>query len=159
MLRNGLKEDIHKFSFVPDLSDKNFAGTASGVSMRYKLFGLEQLVGQKEQWFREGLRQRLSCLNHFLKLKGAPDCDTGAVQIAFTRSLPVNDLEVSQTLMNYSDMVPRKLLLSQVPFVEDPDKALQMLDAEEAKRQKQQREMFAPESFRPGEEETEAKTE
>ena len=148
VLRNGLKEDIHKFSFVPDLSDKNFAGTASGVSMRYKLFGLEQLVGQKEQWFREGLRQRLSCLNHFLKLKGAPDCDTGAVQIAFTRSLPVNDLEVSQTLMNYSDMVPRKLLLSQVPFVEDPDKALQMLDAEEEERRRQQQELFTPGAFR-----------
>lgn len=148
VLRNGLKEDIHKFSFVPDLSDKNFAGTASGVSMRYKLFGLEQLVGQKEQWFREGLRQRLQCLNHFLKLKGAPDCDTGAVQIAFTRSLPVNDLEVSQTLMNYSDMVPRKLLLSQVPFVEDPDKALQMLDAEEEERRRQQQELFTPGAFR-----------
>ena len=55
--------------------------------------------------------------------------------------------------------MPRKLLLSQVPFVEDPAEAMEMMDAEEAKRQKQQREMFAPESFRPGEEETEAKTE
>lgn len=159
VLRNALKEDIHKFSFVPDLSDKNFAGTASGVSMRYKLFGLEQLVGQKEQWFREGLHGRLECLQCFLELKGAPVCDIRQVQIAFTRSLPVNDLEISQTLMNYADIVPRKLLLSQVPFVEDPAEAMEMMDAEEAKRQKQQREMFAPESFRPGEEEPEAKTE
>ena len=70
------------------------------------------------------------------------------MQIAFTRSLPVNDLEVSQTLMNYSDMVPRKLLLSQVPFVEDPDKALQMLDAEEEERRRQQQELFTPGAFR-----------
>ena len=148
VLRNGLKEDIHKFSFVPDLSDKNFAGTASGVSMRYKLFGLEQLVGQKEQWFREGLRQRLRCLNSFLKLKGAPDCDIRTIQIAFTRSLPVNELEISQMVANYQDLVPRKLLLSQVPFVEDPEKALDLLDAEEEERQKRQQEMFTSGAFR-----------
>ena len=65
VLRLSLKEDIHKLSFVPDMSDKEFAGNASGVAMRFKLLGLEQLTRIKERWFG-GLRQRLRLFAHFL---------------------------------------------------------------------------------------------
>lgn len=43
--------------------------------------------------------------------------------MVFTRSLPANDLEVSQTVMNYAGLVPKELLLTQVPFIEDAEKA------------------------------------
>lgn len=59
VLRRALSEDIHKFSMVPDLTDEQFAANASGVAMRYKLLGLEQLTGVKERYFREGLRCRV----------------------------------------------------------------------------------------------------
>ena len=82
---------IHKLSMVPDLSDERFAGNASGVAMRYKLLGLEQLARVKERWFREALRQRLALYAAFLTLRGAPPLDVNAVKMAFARSLPVND--------------------------------------------------------------------
>lgn len=47
VLRRALSEDIHKFSMVPDLTDEQFAANASGVAMRYKLLGLEQLTGRE----------------------------------------------------------------------------------------------------------------
>lgn len=53
VLKNALREDIHKMSMVPDLTDEHFAGNSSGVAMRYKLLGLEQLTRIKERWFRE----------------------------------------------------------------------------------------------------------
>lgn len=37
---NRLNDDIYKFSHTPDLSDENF-GTASGISLKFKLLGLE----------------------------------------------------------------------------------------------------------------------
>ena len=54
------RDDIHKFSMIPDLTDENFAANASGVAMKYKLFGLEQLGhGQGT------LVQRRRCMSAF----------------------------------------------------------------------------------------------
>ena len=45
--------------------------------------------------------------------------DADRVQIVFTRALPVNELEIAQTVNAYRGLVPDRLLLTQVPFVED----------------------------------------
>ncbi|HOQ62528.1 MAG TPA: phage portal protein, partial [Clostridia bacterium] len=66
ILKDSIKSDIHKFAMVPDLSDVNFAGNASGVAMRYKLFGLEQLTKVKERWFKEALQERMRLFTNFL---------------------------------------------------------------------------------------------
>ena len=124
LLRLSLKSDIHKLSMVPDLTDEQFAGNVSGVAMRFKLLGLEQLTKIKERWFREGLRARLKLFCAFLSLRGEPALDADRVQIVFTRSLPVNELEIAQTVSAYRGLVPDRLLLTQVPFVEDARAAL-----------------------------------
>ena len=98
ILRNNIAEDIHKLSMVPDLSDKNFAANASGVAMKYKLFGLEQLTKIKEQWFREGLKVRLRLFATFYSVKGGPALDVSDVKIEFTRAMPANLLELAQTV-------------------------------------------------------------
>lgn len=41
---NRLNDDIHRFSDTPDLSDEKF-GTASGISLKFKLLGLETKCG------------------------------------------------------------------------------------------------------------------
>ena len=148
VLRLSLKSDIHKLSMVPELTDEEFAGVASGVSLRYKLLGLEQLTKVKERWFREGLRARLRLFAAFLAKKGAASVDVDKVQIAFTRSLPVNDLEIAQTVATYQGMVPSKLLLAQVPFVEDAAQAQRMLEKERDEAQKRQMEAFDARAFR-----------
>lgn len=131
VLRRSLKDDIHKLCLVPDLSDESFAGNVSGVAMRFKLLGLEQLTRMKERWFREGLSQRLRRFEAFLGVRGAARMDVGEVQISFRRSLPINELETAQTLQAYQGLVPRQLLLSQVPFLESPEDALALLGQEE----------------------------
>ncbi len=51
VLRQALAEDIHKFSMTPDFADERFAGNASGIAIKYKLFNLEQRILTKERWF------------------------------------------------------------------------------------------------------------
>ncbi len=143
LLRKSLADDIHKFSFVPNLTDEKFAGVSSGVAMRFKLLGLEQITGVKERWFRDGLRARLRLFANFLSKKGAAAVDIDKVQITFSRSLPVNELEIAQTVQTYKGIVPDELLLGQVPFVEDADKALVTLQKESAKKLEESRMLFA----------------
>ncbi len=132
ILRRSLKDDIHKLALVPDMTDEHFAGNVSGVAMRFKLLGLEQLTKVKERWFREGLRQRLRLFAAFLSVRGAAQVDADRVQIVFNRSLPVNELETAQTLAAYQPLVPRELLLAQVPFVADAPEAMTLLAKEKA---------------------------
>lgn len=93
VLRKALDSDIHKLSMVPDLSDEHFAGNVSGVAMKYKLLGLEQLTRVKERWFREALRSRLELFSGFLALRGEAELDVGAVKMIFTRALPSEESE------------------------------------------------------------------
>ena len=130
ILKDAIKSDIHKFSHVPDMTDQEFAGNSSGVAMKYKLLGLEQLTKIKERWFREGLRWRLRLFSAFLGLKGKPVLDPDEVQMMFRRSLPVNDLETAQMVQMLSGLVPAKTLLSQVAFVEDVNQAFDELQEE-----------------------------
>ncbi len=155
VLRKSLAGDIHKFSFVPDLTDENFAGNTSGVAMRFKLLGLEQITKIKERWFREGLQSRLKLFARFLSVKGAAALDVTQVQITFNRSLPVNELEIAQTLSAYDGMVPQELLLAQVPFVEDAEEAAKAMAAEKAAIAKESAMMFAtrPLKEKPGDKE------
>ncbi len=117
-LRASLAADIHKFSMIPDLSDENFSGNASGVAMRYKLLGLEQLTRVKERWFREALRERLRAYARFLSVKGGRELDPDAVRMTFERALPKDALETAQMVKTLEGIVPDNVLVSQLPFVD-----------------------------------------
>lgn len=90
VLKKSLKDDIHEFSKVPCLTDENFVGNASGVAMKYKLLGLEQLGKTKERYFKQGLRKRLQLTSNVLSIK-AKQLDVSKIDITMKRSLPVDD--------------------------------------------------------------------
>jgi SPP1 family phage portal protein len=132
VLRDNIKQDIHRFSMVPDLSDESFGNNLSGVAIKYKLMGFEQHIRNKERYFSRMLKQRFKLYNHFLELRGSMDyVPVHRVDVVFTRNLPVNELEVSQMINNLSGIATAETLLSQLSFVTDPKE-----EAELAAREK-----------------------
>ena len=111
-LKTRIQEDIHKFSFTPSMTDKDFANNASGVAMKYKLMGLENAVAKKEQAFKKGLRKRYDLINKMLELFGQ-NYDTD-MTIIFKRNLPENLAEMADILSKvghlYSDETQRSIL-------------------------------------------------
>ena len=138
VLRQALRGDIHKMSMVPDLTDESFAANASGVAMRYKLLGLEQLTAIKERWFREGLRSRMRLFAHFLGVLARTSLDPETVEMTFTRSLPVNETETAQMVAQLSGIAPQRALLAQLPFIDDVDAAMEELAAQRAQEAERQ---------------------
>ena len=134
--------DIHKIAMVPALTDQNFAQQTSGVAMRYKLLGLEQLTKTKERWFREGLRTRLRLFARMMAVKGAPELDPDTVQMTFSRGLPVNDLEQAQMIGQLQGIVPDAMLLKQLSFVDDVNTAIEMLREQKEEGARRQQEAF-----------------
>lgn len=123
VLRRSLEQDIHKFANVPCMSDESFGGNASGVAMRYKLLGFEQITKIKERYFREGIKERLKLLCSWLETTGKASINPQDISIQFTRALPVNEVEQAQLVSELRDVVPLGTLLGQLPFVDDPESA------------------------------------
>lgn len=139
VLRDAIREDIHQFAMVPNLTDENFAANASGVAMKYKLLGLEQLAKIKERYFIQGLRERLKLFANVLKVKGKA-VDVSDVKITMTRNLPANDVEIANMISQLSSSVPNETLIGQLSFIDDPAEETKKLDAQkdaEAKRVKE----------------------
>lgn len=125
--KNRLNQDIHKFSMIPDMQDKEFSGNSSGVALGYKLLALEQLAAQKEMHFKKAINQRLQLMIDFHNLKiKATD-----IQKVFTRNVPKNLVEAADTAQKLQGIVSHETILSTLPFIEDAKGELEKIKAEE----------------------------
>ena len=125
--KNRLNQDIHKFSMIPDMQDKEFSGNSSGVALGYKLLALEQLAAQKEMHFKKAINQRLQLMIDFHNLKiKATD-----IQKVFTRNIPKNLVEAADTAQKLQGIVSHETILSTLPFIEDAKGELEKIKAEE----------------------------
>lgn len=125
--KNRLNQDIHKFSMIPDMQDKEFSGNSSGVALSYKLLALEQLAAQKEMYFKKAINQRLELMIDFHNLKiKATD-----IQKVFTRNIPKNLVEAADTAQKLQGIVSHETILSTLPFIEDAKGELEKIKAEE----------------------------
>lgn len=133
VLRDCIREDIHRFAMVPDLTDSDFGNNLSGVAIKYKLMGFEQHITNKERYFRRGLVKRLQAYANFYATKGSMQAiEMSDVSILFKRNLPANELENSQMVNNLRDIVSNETLLEQLEFVEDSKEELEILRREKA---------------------------
>ena len=128
-MKNRLDADIHKFAKCPNMADKEFASNASGVAIKFKLLGTENLVSIKERKFKRGLQQRLelmSMINSVLR----EGFDWRGIDIIFTRNIPSNDTDIANMVNTLKDIVSEETLLAQIPFVEDVQDELERLKKE-----------------------------
>lgn len=128
-MKNRLDADIHKFAKCPNMADKEFASNASGVAIKFKLLGTENLVSIKERKFKRGLQQRLelmSMINSVLR----EGFDWRGIDIIFTRNVPSNDTDIANMVNTLRDIVSEETLLAQIPFVEDVQDELERLKQE-----------------------------
>lgn len=133
LLRTSIAEDIHKFSYVPSFTDKDFGGNISGIAMQFKLFGLNQLMKKKDRYTVEGLRERMKLFNAILKVQGKKPINVNNVKITITHSSPKNLQELAQIIGVLTGICSNETLAAQLPFVEDPEKEVKK--AAEEKRQ------------------------
>lgn len=128
-MKNRLDTDIHKFAKCPNLADKEFASNASGVAIKFKLLGTENLTSIKERKFKKGLQQRLELMSMIGGLLNT-SFDWRAIEIIFTRNIPSNDTDIANMVNTLSGIVSDETLLAQIPFVEDVEAELERLKAQ-----------------------------
>lgn len=132
VLVKSIKDDIHQTSYVPNMNDEKFAGTISGEAMKYKLFGLLQLIATKQRYLTRGIRQRLRLEQNFLTLKGS-NVDASGATIQIVPNIPVNMADIISNIKSSEGVIPQLISLGWLPGTNDPQELVKMLDQEREK--------------------------
>lgn len=124
MLAN-IEDQIHIISNSPNFADESF-GTASGIAMRYKLLGFENVAGGIAANMTKALQKRIELICEVLSMTEGESMWRD-VEINFTRNLPVDLAETASLITSLKGTVSDRTLLSLLPFVSDVDKELEMV--------------------------------
>ena len=154
MLKKSLKDDIHEFSKVPCLTDENFVGNSSGIAMKYKLLGLEQLGRIKERYFKKGLRERLKLIENIESIR-AIKIKSADIDISMKRSLPVDNELLSKIASETEGFLSWETRIKNYDPEIDIDEERKRLEEEKNRSIKEQQKAFGfpYDEFEEGEEE------
>ncbi|MGL5962751.1 MAG: phage portal protein [Cetobacterium sp.] len=125
-----IKDNIHKFSKVVDLTDEKFSGNASGVALELKLWSLEQAVSSKERKFKTALYKRIYKLIDIMKKLGVGTDIIQDIKINFNRNQPQNLKDIAETISILTGKISDETLISLLPFVDNPSIEIQKRDDE-----------------------------
>ena len=124
-----LIESIHKFSQIPNFLDPNAGIASSGVAIKQRTWGFEQLAATKERKFKHGLMQRLRLVLRAISMLGGSQYDSAEFTLKFSRNLPNNNLEDAQ-ILNTLGITATQLseealrdVVSSVTIIEDAQEA------------------------------------
>lgn len=124
-----INNNIHKIANCPDFSQESF-GTTSGIALRYRLLGFENVASSIEANMRKALQKRIELITTILNLKGG-DSMWRDIKIQFTRNLPVNVEETTNIVNSLRGLVSDETLLTLLPFITDAEAELEKVKAQQ----------------------------
>lgn len=122
-----LHDSIYRIAQCPDFSSENFVGgVSSGVSIRFKLSGIEFRAGAIEAEMKKALQRRVEIICGIASLKMGEEVFRD-INIDFKRNIP-EDITATVNMVNsLKGSVSDATLLSQLSFVEDVNAELEAL--------------------------------
>lgn len=128
---NRLEENIMRFAKSVNFSDEKFAGTASGVALKFKMLGLENKSIVMERKMSSALRYQFKVLcSAWSKRKGIEQEDYLDIWFGFKRNLPMNILEEADASLKLKGIVSEETRLSLLSFIDDMQYELQKMEEE-----------------------------
>lgn len=130
--KSRLKNDIFFLSQVPALSDESFAGNLTGVAIKYKLIGLEELTIMKESKFEAALHKRDKLVTEYLNMTMNQKWDAGEIDHKYERNFIENESDLITDSRNLEGVVSKRTQLRRLPtsIVENVDEELEQLETE-----------------------------
>ena len=126
-----IEENIYRFSKTPNLSDEAF-GTASGISLKFKLTGLETKCGMFEAKMISAGTYMFTLLSKAWEKKRIK-IDPLQCVMEFRRNFPVDiqsEASIIQALIAAG--LPKQVAFAQLSFVDDVDYVMQLIEQEKS---------------------------
>lgn len=127
---NRLESNIYQFSKTPNMRDQSFSQNSSGVSLRYKLSGIESkcLTFERIKTYAD-IRQFKIASSWWAKKK-IGSIDAYSVIIQHNRNVPIDLNEIAEAVSKYVGILPMEIILTLMPFIDDPEYVLDLIEQE-----------------------------
>lgn len=124
-----LEDNIYRFSRTPNLTDETF-GESTGVSLKFKLHGLETKCGMFEAKMLDASQYMFKLLASAWNKKAIP-FDPLQATMEFSRNFPLDKLSEAQTAQaQISAGLPKQWVYGQMSGVDDVDYILELIEKE-----------------------------
>ena len=124
--KNRVYKDIFFLSQVPALSDESFAGNLTGVAIKYKLVGLEELAIMKQTKFEAAQKKLVKFVTDYINLRYNKNFNAETVKQKYERNFIANDEELIANAKNLEGIVSRDTQLQILPSGIVPDSSKEM---------------------------------
>jgi SPP1 family phage portal protein len=125
-----LHESAYRIAQCPDFSSDSFnGGVSSGISIRYKLTGMENRAGSIEAEMKKALQRRIELICGIAEIMLGEEVYRD-IQIEFKRNIPADINEIINMVNALKGSVSDKTLLSLLPFIDDADAELEAVKAQ-----------------------------
>lgn len=124
-----LKDNIYRFSKTPNMTDDAF-GTASGISLKFKLHGLDTKCDMFESKFQTADTYMFKVLASSWAKKGQK-LDYLQCTAEYTRSFPLDELQEAQTAQaRLGAGLPKRWVYEKMASVDDADYIMNLIEKE-----------------------------
>lgn len=127
-----LYKDIFFLAQVPALSDESFSGNLSGIAIKYKLIGVEELAIMKENCFRSAQTKMIRIITDYLNTRMNKNWDPDSVEQKYERNFIDNVSDLIEEVKNVEGIVSHHTQLDMLPstIVPDTEEELQQIRKE-----------------------------
>ncbi len=130
---NRLEENIVTFGQAINPKTEKFGNATSGIALKFLYHLLDLKANITARKFRKSLQEFFWFLTEYLKIikiSGANNWQPEDVEITYNKSMLINDKEMSEIAQQSKGIIPDDNILARHPWVEDPQKAQEKMDAE-----------------------------
>lgn len=116
-----LINDIYKLSKIPNLDDDRFDANNSGIALKYKMLGLEQMRSIKESFYTKALRRRYRIIESMHSGLNKHDITANDLTFTFHTNLPEDVWAEVERFANVGGVVSDTTLMELASFIESPE--------------------------------------
>ncbi|MCM1121820.1 MAG: phage portal protein [Eubacterium sp.] len=124
--KNRLYKDIFFLSQVPALTDESFSGNLSGIAIKYKMTGLEELAIMKESKMCAAQTKMIKIITDFLNTKMNKNWNPDVVEQKYDRNFVDNISDIITDVRNIDGIVSRETQLDMLPVSVISDTAAEL---------------------------------
>ncbi|MFS0878008.1 phage portal protein [Solibacillus isronensis] len=135
---NRLEANIYQFSKTPNMRDENFSNNSSGISLKYKLSNIESKCLTFERIKTYADIRQFKIAGSWWEKKKVAKIDAYSVIIQHHRNVPIDLNEIADAVSKYVGILPLEILLDLMPFIDDPEYVLDLIEQEKESLRKQQ---------------------
>jgi SPP1 family phage portal protein len=122
-----IHDSIFRVAQCPDFSSETFVGgVSSGIAIRYRLCGMENRAAPIAAAMKKALQRRIEIIAGVASMKLGEEVFKD-IEIEFKRNIPEDTAAIINMVNSLKGTVSDATLLSQIPFITDINKELELL--------------------------------